>query len=171
MSKMSKLTISILTTLLLLGAYASAADHKPGPSRDAAPASQIAPPASVNEVIGRTFITTATPSIFLPAGFNAEDSGVSFTCPSGTCTLVVDSFATSGSSTGGNRALCLLVDGFIVGACAYDGSDATDGSYSAVNAINNFVVSAGAHTASIDFYTSGGTTMYTYTNVYRLYRP
>jgi hypothetical protein len=173
MGKLSRLAVSILTTLLLLGAFASAADQKPGPSRDNVPAAPIAPPPAVNEVIGRTFITTNSPSITLPAGFNTEDSGISFSCPSGTCTLVVDSFATSGANSfsGNNRALCLVVDSTIVGACAYDGSDATDGTYSAVNAINTFKVSAGAHSAFMYFYTVDGTTMYTYTNVYRLYRP
>ena len=170
---MSKLAVSVFTVLLLLGTYASAADHKPGPSRDDAPRVQVAPPALVNEVIGRTYITTATPNITLVAGFNTEDSGISFSCPSGTCTLVVDSFATSGGNTAAsnNRALCLVVDGNIVGACAYDGSDATDDTYSAVNAINTFTVGSGAHSAFMYFYSVDGTTMYTYTNVYRLYRP
>jgi hypothetical protein len=173
MGKLSKLAVSVFTTLLLLGTFAAASDHKPAPSRDNVPVAPIAPPPAVNEVIGRTFITTASPNITLTAGFNTEDSGISFSCPSGTCTLVVDSFATSGANTfaGNNRALCLVVDGNIVGACAYDGSDATDGTYSAVNAINTWQVSAGAHSAFMYFYTVDGTTMYTYTNVYRLYRP
>jgi hypothetical protein len=171
---MSKLAVSVLTTLLLLGTYVMAADHKGGPPREEAPAAPIAPPPAVNEVIGRTFITTASTNyVTLVAGFNTEDSGISFSCPSGTCTLVVDSFATSGTNTttGNNRALCLVVDGSIVGACAFNGDDATDGSYSAINSINTFKVAAGAHSAFMYFYSTDGTTMYTYTNVYRLYRP
>lgn len=171
---MSKLAVSVFTTLLLLGTYVSAVDHKGGPPREEVQAAPIAPPPLANEVIGRTYITTASTNyVTLVAGFNTEDSGISFSCPSGTCTLVVDSFATSGTNTtaGNNRALCLVVDGNIVGACAFNGADATDASYSAINSINTFTVGAGAHSAYMYFYSTDGTTMYTYTNVYRLYRP
>jgi hypothetical protein len=70
-----------------------------------------------------------------------------------------------------DRALCLIVDGAIVGACAYNGYDASDGSYSAISSINSTVVSAGVHTAYISFYSTFGTTMYTYTNQYSIYKP
>ena len=83
------------------------------------------------------------------------------------------SFAASsgGGIANDDRALCLVVDGAIAGACAYNGYDAADGSYSAISSINSTVVSAGVHTAYMTFYTSSGTTMYTYTNQYSIYKP
>ena len=49
--------------------------------------------------------------------------------------------------------------------------DAADGSYSAISSLNSAVVAAGAHTAYITFFTTDGTTMYTYTNQYNIYKP
>jgi hypothetical protein len=177
MRKITKLTISVAFTLLLLGAYfvvSAAEEHKGGPSREQAAIPQVAPPPLVNEVVGRTYFTTAaTNYVVLTPGFNAEDSGISFACPGPTCTVVVSSFATSGANTatGNNRALCLVVDGSIVGACAFNGPDSVDDTYSAINSINSAVVGKGNHTASMDFYTTDGTTMYTYTNIYQIYKP
>jgi hypothetical protein len=57
---MSKLAVSVLTTLLLLGTYVTAADHKGGPPREEVQSGPIAPPPLANEVIGRTYITTAS---------------------------------------------------------------------------------------------------------------
>ncbi len=175
MSKMTKLALCVTLTLLLAGAYfvvSAAETHEAGPPRDI---SGLRLPPPVNEVGLSTFITTGTPYAVLAAGFNTEDSGGKFTClsGSGTCTLVVNSFATSsgGGLADDDRALCLIVDGSIVGACAYNGYDASDGSYSAISSINSTVVSAGVHTAYMSFYSTYGTTMYTYTNQYNIYKP
>jgi hypothetical protein len=175
MSKITKLALCITLTMLLVGAYfvvSAAPTHAPGPPRDI---SGLHFPPPVNQVGLSTFFTTGTPYAVLVAGFNIEDSGGKFTClsGSGTCTLVVNSFATSsgGGVADDDRALCLVVDGAIVGACAYNGYDASDGSYSAISSINTTVVSAGVHTAYISFYSTSGTTMYTYTNQYSIYKP
>jgi len=176
MSKMTKLALCVTLTMLFAGAYfvVSAAEvHEAGPPRDISNL-HFRPP--VNQINQSVYFTTGTPYAVLVAGFNVEDSGVKFTCSpsgSGTCTLVVNSFATSsgGGLANDDRALCLVVDGAIVGACAYNGYDAADGSYSAISSLNSTVVTAGAHTAYITFYSTDGTTMYTYTNQYNIYKP
>lgn len=176
MSKMTKLALCVTLTMLLAGAYfvvSAAGVHQAGPPRDIS--NLHFPPPPVIAVGKATYFTTASPYAVLVAGFNVEDSGVQFTCTSGsgTCTLVVNSFATSsaGGLANDDRALCLVVDGAIAGACAYNGYDAADGSYSAISSLNSTVVSAGVHTAYISFYSTSGTTMYTYTNQYSIWKP
>jgi|SRR5579859_1751264 len=175
MSKITKMALCVVLTMLLVGAYfvvSAAGTHQPGPPRDI---SGLHFPPPVIEVNTSTFYTTGTPYATLVAGFNNEDSGVQFTCKSGsgTCSLVVNSFATSsgGGVASDDRALCLIVDGNIAGACAYNGYDASDGSYSAISSINVASVSNGVHTAYMSFYSTFGTTMYTYTNQYTIYKP
>lgn len=175
MSKMTKLAFCVTLTMLLVGAYfvvSAAGSHQAGPPRDI---SGLYLPPPVSEMTSSTFYTTGSPYAVLVAGFNTEDSGVKFTCKSGsgTCSLVVNSFATSsgGGVASDDRALCLIVDGNIAGACAYNGYDASDGSYSAVSSINVASVTSGVHTAYMSFYTTYGTTMFTYTNVYSIYKP
>jgi hypothetical protein len=175
MSKITKLAFGVTLTLLFLGAYfvvSAAETHEAGPPRDI---SNLHFPPVVSELNKANFFTTATGYTVLAAGFNTEDSGAKFTCVSGsgTCTLVVNSFATSsgGGIANDDRALCLVVDGNIAGACAYNGYDTADGSYSAISSINNVVVTAGVHTAYMLFYSTDGTTLYTYTNLYSIYKP
>src|ERR1019366_5488196 len=172
MSKMTKLAFCVTLTMLLVGAYfvvSAAGSHQAGPPRDI---SGLYLPPPVSEMTSSTFYTTGSPYAVLVAGFNTEDSGVKFTCKSGsgTCSLVVNSFATSsgGGVASDDRALCLIVDGSIAGACGYD---ASDGSYSAISSINVASVTSGVHTAYMSFYTTYGTTMFTYTNVYSIYKP
>ena len=175
MRQMTKLALCVTLTLLLLGAFfavSAAGTHQAGPPRDI---SGLRFPPPTNEVNKANFITTATGGFSLAAGFNILDS-VKFYCGSvgsGTCTLVVNSFSTSsgGGIENDDRALCLVVDGNIVGACAYNGYDTADGSYSAISSINNTVVSSGNHQAFVLFYSTDGTTMYTFTNVYNVYKP
>ena len=177
MKKMTKLALCVTLTILFLGAYfvvSASGAHQAGPPRDIT--GLHFPPPPVNQVVKSNFILTDTPYASLSAGFNIQDSGVKFYCGSvgsQTCTLVVNSFTTSsgGGVANDDRALCLVVDNNIVGACAYNGYDAADGSYSAISSINNTVVSSGNHTAFMLFYTTFGTTMYTYTNVYSVYKP
>ena len=176
MTKLTKLALSITLITLLAGAYfvvSAAGTHEAGPPRDI---SNLHFPPPANEINRTNFITTASPYAVLVAGFNVEDSGATFSCPTSTfntCTLVVNSFATSsgGGLASDDRALCLVVDGNIAGACAYNGYDAADGSYSAISSVNTTVVTPGTHTAYISFYSTYGTTMYTYTNVYSIYKP
>jgi len=182
MSKIAKLTLCVTVSVLLLGAYfvVSAASSAPsGPSTKNIAVSSLPslhlPPNGFEGLRGN-FITTATGSFVLAAGFTQEDL-VLWQCGStgaSTCTLVVNSFATTsgGGVANDDRALCLVVDGAIVGACAYDGYDTADGSYSAINAINNVAgLSAGNHSSEMLIYSTYGTTLYTLTNVYSVYKP
>lgn len=179
MTKMTKLALTVALTVLFLGAFfvvSASAPHPTGPSRDIS-GLHSAPPTNY-EGLRANFITTttcATPCT-LAAGFTIEDN-VNFQCGStgaSTCTLVVDSYATTsgGGIADDDRALCLVLDGAIVGACAYDGYDAADGSYSSVNAINNVSgIPAGNHTAFMLIYSTDGTSLYTFTNQYNVYKP
>jgi hypothetical protein len=171
---------SLVALMLLLGAaffaVSAAPAHQPGPSRNI---SQLhLPPPTNFEGLRSNFITTftcATPCTLAP-GFTIEDN-VNFQCGStgaSTCTLVVDSYATTsgGGIADDDRALCLVLDGNIVGACAYDGYDAADGSFSAVSSINNInAIPVGNHTAFMLFYSTDGTALYTFTNNYSVYKP
>jgi len=162
----------------MMGAYfvvSASTGHQAGPPRNLS--GLRLPPPTAYEGLRSNFVTTiGTQYASLTAGFNVEDS-VQWNCGSGgfsTCTLVVNSFATSsgGGITNDDRALCLVLDGAIVGACAYNGYDADDGSYSAINSINNISgVPTGAHNSSVLFYTTDGTTLFTFTNVYNVYKP
>src|SRR5207237_1176211 len=173
----SKLALCVSLTLLLAGAFfvvSAAGTHQAGPSRDISGLRM--PPPTNFEGPRANFMPTGTPYATLSAGFNIEDS-VPFQCGSTgatSCTLVVDSFATSsgGGVANDDRALCLVVDGAIVGACAYNGYDAADGSYSAISSINEVSgLSVGNHSAETLFYTTYGTSMYTFTNNYSVYKP
>ncbi len=177
MSKMLKLALCVSLSLLLLGAYfvvSAASSHQAGPSRDIS-GLKLAPP-NAFEGLRANFITTGIVYATLPAGFSQLDS-VLFQCGSTgatTCTLVVSNFATTsgGGVASDDRAFCLVVDGAIVGACAYDGYDASDGSYSAMTATNNVSgLGVGNHSAAMLLYSTYGTTLYTFTNNYSVYKP
>lgn len=181
MSKMFKVALCVTLSLLLLGAYfmvSASTTQLAGPPTKGVNVSTLpglhAPIAY--EGLRANFITTATPYATLAAGFNILDN-VEWQCGSSgasTCTLVVNSFATSsgGGVADDDRALCLVLDGYIVGACAYNGYDASDGSYSAISSINNVSgIATGNHTSFMLFYTTYGTTMYTFTNQYNVYKP
>jgi hypothetical protein len=182
MKKITKLALCVSLIILCVGAYfvVSAATVQPtGPAKDLSQVHYSIAPKTINyEGLRSNFVTTftcTTPCV-LPAGFTIEDT-VDFQCGSTgatTCTLVVNSFATSsgGGVANDDRALCLVLDGFIVGACAYDGYDAADGSYSAINAINNVNnIGVGNHQAFMLFYSTYGTNFYTFTNQYSVYKP
>lgn len=171
---------SFVAVMLLLGTaffvVSAATPQQPGPARNIT--NLHFPPPTNFEGLRSNFITTYTnpDGVLLAAGFTIEDN-VQFQCGStgaSTCTLVVNSFATTsgGGIADDDRALCLVLDGNIVGACAYDGYDTSDGSYSAVNAINNVAaIPVGNHTAFMLFYSTDGTTLYTLTNQYNVYKP
>lgn len=183
MSRIAKLALCITVTVLLLGAYfivSAAGNTQAGPNTKNIALSAL-PTLNVPtnyEGLRSNFITTYTcsPYCTLGAGFTIEDN-VRFQCGStgaSTCTLVVNSFATSSGAgvTNDLRALCLVLDGNIVGACAYDGEDNADGTYSAVNAINSVNnIAVGNHTAFMLFYSYYGDDFFTYTNQYNVYKP
>jgi hypothetical protein len=177
MKPIPRLTLLVSLVILLAGAFfiVSAAGNQKAspPGAQQQHAVPLIPDLSTNEVLARNYLTASTGYTTLAAGYNFEDPGISFSCPKPTCTLVAESWATTGVPTSqpNNRALCLAVDGSIVGPCAYDGESAADGSYSQVVAFNQWQVTTGAHTAFMYFYSSTGETLYTYQNTYRLYAP
>jgi len=180
MKKITKLAISVTLIMLIVGAYfvvSAASGAQAGPSKNV----NLAGVAKLNipsgfEGLRSNFVTTATGTFTLAAGFTQEDL-VNWQCGStgaSTCTLVVNSFATSsgGGVANDDRAICLVLDGAIVGACAYNGYDAADGSYSAISSINNVSgIPAGNHQSFVLFYSTYGTTVYTVTNQYNVYKP
>src|SRR5258708_2955065 len=177
MSKISKLALCVSLTLLLAGAFfvvSAAGTHQAGPSRDIS-GLKLAPPPPFERLLSN-FITSGIVYATLSAGFTQLDA-VNFQCGSTgatSCTLVVDSFATSsgGGVANDDRAICLVLDGSIVGACAYNGYDTADGSYSAVSSINEVSgLSVGNHSAFILFYSTYGTNHYTFTKKYTVYKP
>jgi hypothetical protein len=179
MTKMTKLAVTVALTVLFLGAFfvvSASSPAQPGPSRNIS--SLHLPPPTNFEGLRSNFITTttcATPCV-LAAGFTIEDN-VNFQCGSTgatTCTLVVNQFATSsgGGVADDDRALCVVLDGAIVGACAYNGYDAADGSFSAISSITSVPgIPVGNHTAFGLFYSTDGTSLFTFTNVYSVLKP
>jgi hypothetical protein len=182
MKKITKLALCVTLILLCVGAYfvvSASTTQSVGPAKNMSNITYSIAPKSTNfEGLRSNFITTvtcATPCV-VPAGFTQEDL-VDFQCGStgaSTCTLVVNSYATTsgGGVADDDRALCLVLDGAIVGSCAYDGYDASDGSFSAVNATNNIgSLAVGNHQAFMLLYSSYGTAVYTFTNQYNVYKP
>jgi hypothetical protein len=180
MKKMTKLALCVTLTLLMAGAYfvvSAAGGQGAGPSKNVnlsnLPSLHV--PTGF-EGLRSNFVTSIIGTFSLPAGFTIEDT-VNWQCGSTgatTCSLVVNSFATSsgGGVANDDRAQCLVLDGAIVGACAYDGYDAADGSYSAISAINNVSgIPVGNHQSFMLFYSTYGTTLYTFTNQYNVYKP
>jgi hypothetical protein len=133
--------------------------------------------AIVATVLKHTYISSGTPNLSIPAGtFTTVDSGTTVTCPApGTCTLVVDAWATSGGNAtpGNQRALILLVDGNYSGfGGPYLGEDAADGTYSAMTDLDGPVkIKAGKHKVSIQADSFYGTTIAFYRTIYKVYKP
>ena len=173
---------SLVAAMLLLGAAffaVSAAPSQPaGPSHNA-PIKSLTKAGIAFEGLRANFLTTLTcpDGCAVSASTFTEEDAVNFQCGSTgatTCTLVVNQYTTSsgGGVSGSNRALCLLLDGAIVGACAYDGEDAADGSYSSINAIQTISgLAVGNHSTSSLIYSMDGTTVYTTSNVYSVFKP
>src|SRR5437899_6879440 len=176
MKAIPKLSVLVALVILLAGAsfVVSAGNHNASPpvaqQQHAIPA---IPDVSTNEVLGRNYLTSGSPATPIPAGVSVEDAGISFSCPKATCTLVVDSWATTCCPTSlpNNRSLCLSVDGTIVAGCYYLGESAADGSFSAEVDFSQWPVTQGAHTAFTYIYSDTGEVLETYHNTYRLYVP
>jgi hypothetical protein len=176
MKKITKLSVLVVFSILLTGAFfiVSASSHRSAPPGRGQHFNTVVPAFSQNETIGHTYLTSGAPNVvFINAGFTVEDSGVSFNCAATSCTLVADMWATTGGdvSQPDNRALCLTLDGNIVGNCAFLGEGAADGTYSAEQSLNSSAVAHGAHTAQIQIYSSTGENLAFYNNVYRVFHP
>jgi hypothetical protein len=179
MNKTLKLATLVAVMLLLGAAFFAVSAATPAATGPARNISNLHfPPPTNFEGLRSNFITTYTCSTpcTLAAGFTILDN-VNFQCGStgaSTCTLVVSNFATTsgGGIADDDRAFCLVLDGAIVGACAYDGYDASDGSFSAMTATNNISgIAVGNHTAFMLLYSTDGTALYTFTNNYSVYKP
>jgi hypothetical protein len=128
-------------------------------------------------VLKKTYISSGSPDLSVPGEtFTTLDPGTTVTCPSpGTCTLVVDAWATStgGSTPGNERALLLVVDGNNSGfGGPYLGEDSADGNYSAMTDLDAPVkITAGKHTVSIQAFSWYGTNIAFYRTIYKVYKP
>jgi hypothetical protein len=128
-------------------------------------------------VLKKTYISSGSPYLAIPGDtFTNLDPGTTVTCPGpGTCTLVVDAWATSGgnSTVGNNRALVLILDGTASGfGGPYLGEDAVDGSYSAMTDLDAPVkIKAGTHKVSIQAFSQAGNTIAYYRTIYKVYKP
>ncbi len=183
MSKIAKITLCVTLTVLLLGAYfivSAAGTASTGPNTKNIAISTLPSLHVPNNYEGlranfNTSFICATPCQ-LGSGFTIEDS-VLWQCGStgaSTCSMVVNSYATTsgGGVADDDRAICLVLDGAIVGACAYDGYDAADGSFSGVSTINTVSgIPTGNHNSFTLFYSSYGTALYTFANQYNVYKP
>src|SRR5258706_7149015 len=124
------LCVSVFSTMAL-----AAGKKAPGPNTQGVVVVQHSgdAPLSVKHILKGTYVSSGIINFTLPAAtFTALDGAQTAVCPLSTpCTLLANMFATSGlDSAGGNRALCLSVNGSIVGACPYSGRSATDNSFS-----------------------------------------
>lgn len=175
MKTFAKLSVVLALTVSCVSVFA-AAQHaaRPDTSKYQAANSGKEAPAIANTVIKKTYISSGAPFLAVPAGiFTTLDPGTIVLCPGTTnCTLLVDAWATSGNSAGGNRALCTVVDGNIVGFCAYLGDDQTTGEFSAMTSLDApILIGPGNHSASIQIFSNGGTTVAFFRTVYRVYKP
>jgi hypothetical protein len=131
----------------------------------------------VGTTLKKTYISSGSPSLSVPGEtFTTLDPGTTVTCPApGTCTLVVDAWATSGgnATTGNQRALVLLVDGAYSGfGGPFLGADEADGTYSQMTDLDAPVkIKAGKHTVSIQAFSFYGTTVAFYRTIYKVYKP
>jgi hypothetical protein len=175
MNKFTKLIVVLALTTLCVSAFA-AGHHLPGPDTSkfqAANSGQLGP-AVASTIVKRTYITSGAPFLAVPAAtFTVLDPGTTVNCPGTTaCRLLVSAWATSANATGGNRALCLVVDGAIVGFCAYLGSDDTSGLFSHMTSLDEPVaIGPGNHSALIYEFSNGGNTVAFYRTLYEVVKP
>lgn len=177
MKKLFVISLAVILCLTLATSAFAAGKKAPGPPTAGvqAPVGTDAP-LTTNRVVKKTYITSGIPFVTLPAAtFTALDAPVGALCPAAIapCTLLVDAYATSGAdAAGGNRALCLALNGALVGACPYSGRSATDGSFSAFGTDEiEVAIGAGTTTAQIFAFSDTGATVYTYRVVYRVMKP
>jgi hypothetical protein len=129
-------------------------------------------PASTKHVLKGVYTNGAVINAGIAANtFTALDPALTAVCPLATpCTLLFDGFATSNGS-GGNRALCLTVNGSIVGACPYSGESAADGSYSAISNSEVPITFTGSISVQTLVFSTTNATVYTYRTTYSVYKP
>lgn len=178
MRKKSSLIVALtILGVLTFSMVAIAGGRKaPGPNTQGVQVAQSADaPLTVNHALKKTYINSGFGTTLAAATFVPLDTPVGAVCPglSGTCTLLVDAFATSGvDPSGGNRALCVAVNGSIVGACPYSGRSATDGSFSMfANSEQAISIPFGTSTVQTLAFSDTGASVYTFRVTYRVYKP
>lgn len=160
------LCVAVFSTMAVAGG-----NKAPGPNTQGVQVAQSADaPLTVNHVLKKTYINSGIPSLAIAAAtFTPLDTPVGAVCPgtAGTCTLLVDAFATSNGT--GNRALCVVIGG-IVGACPYSGK--ADGTFSQIhNSEVALTIPLGTTTAQVVVFSDTAAVVYTYRTTYRVYKP
>jgi len=163
------LCVSVFSTMAL------AADKKAaGPNTQGVQVVQRSgdAPTSVKHILKGTYTNGAVINAGIAANtFTALDPAQTAVCPLSTpCTLLYEGFATSNGS-GGNRAICLTVNGSLVGACPYSGESAADGSYSAISNSEVPITFSGSISVQTLIFSQTAATVYTYRTTYAVYKP
>src|SRR5258708_4344410 len=168
---------SLLIALLCVAVFSTmafaAGKKAPGPNTTGVQVAQsLTAPASTKHVLKGTYTNGGILNFTMPAGTFVALDAATVVCPIGTCTLLADAFATSGGDTAtGNRALCIAVNGGIVGSCPYSGEEAADGSYSQIaHHETGFTFSVWVTVQPFAF-TGGTPTISTFPSKYSVYKP
>jgi hypothetical protein len=163
------LCVSVFSTMAL-----AAGKKAPGPNTQGVQVAQTLAPTSVKHILKGTYISSGILNFTLPAAtFTALDGAQTAVCPLATpCTLIASMYATSGiDAAGGNRALCLSVNGGIVGACPYSGRSATDNSYSQFGTQDIAISFTGSISVQTLAFSDTGATVYMFSSTYAVYKP
>ena len=171
--KKQALLVAILCVSVFSTMAFAAGKKAPGPNTQGVQVAQTLAPTSVKHVLKGTYTSSGIINFTLPAAtFTALDGAQTAVCAVGTCTLRASMFATSGQdASGGNRALCLAVNGGIVGACPYSGRSATDGSYSEFGTQDIDIPFSGSITVQTWAFSDTGATVYMFSSSYAVYKP
>jgi hypothetical protein len=172
--KKQALLVAILCVSVFSTVAFAAGKKAPGPNTQGVQVAQTLAPTSVKHILKGTYISSGVINFTLPAAtFTALDGAQTAVCPQVTpCTLIASMFATSGlDSAGGNRALCLSVNGGIVGACPYSGRSATDNSFSQFGTQDIAVSFTGSISVQTLAFSDTGATVYMFSTTYAVYKP
>jgi hypothetical protein len=171
--RIAVLTGSALAALLLTGQPAAPAQNDPAGGASA-PAPQ-AVTTSKHEKLSYTVIQSDSPGSGLTAGFNTVFQAT-LKCNNTTngCTIVFETMVQVGdSTTTGNRwAICALVDGLFANpGCPYAGVVPSGDTFETRNALQNYHVAAGSHTAQVQVYVDAAATFFEGQVQYSVYSP
>jgi len=128
----------------------------------------------VKHTLQGTYFSSGNTPTSIPAGYTTYDTESVKCVPTSGCTIEVDSMAElyeTGSTTN-SWALCAYVDGIgMTPGCYFDGV-ATKGTGDIATNINTLHVATGAHTVTVQVYTSDATSsLAMFQNVIKVYKP
>ena len=173
--KKQALLVAILCVSVFSTVAFAAGKKAPGPNTQGVQLAQsVNAPTSVKHILKGTYISSGIINFTLtPATFTALDGAQTAVCPLATpCTLIASMYATSGlDAAGGNRALCLSVNGGIVGACPYSGRSATDNSFSQFGTQDIAISFTGSISVQTLAFSDTGATVYMFSTTYAVYKP